>query len=694
MKKRKWVFLPSDTEKNEHFAEMCHISPLVAGLLLNRGINTPEAVKNFLTSDLEELPSPFLLPDMKDAVDRIQAALAKGEKITVYGDYDADGVTSTAILVSHLKEAGAQVDYYIPDRIKEGYGLNLPALKTIYDSGTTLIITVDTGVTACEEVLQAGEWGLDIVITDHHECKGPLPQAVAVVNPKREDSVYPFGDLAGVGVAFKLICALKGESEEALYRYSGLVAIGTIADVMPLLAENRQIVKNGLVSLFKRPQVGIKALFHASGADVSREVSTTTIGFSVAPRLNAAGRVGNAGDAVDLLLCEDYKQAAALAEKLCEENQQRQRVESEIFKQAIDMLEVQCPAKKEKKILVLAGESWHHGVLGIVASKLLERYGRPVILFSLDGDMGKGSGRSVESVNLYEALTCCKAYLERFGGHELAAGVTIKRENVKDFEQAINAWIEEKVDPGDMIPSLRLEGELREKDICLKAAKEINALQPFGSANLLPVLFLQGAEIVDIVSMGNDKHQRFVARKGETQFTAVAFSLSSGECAFACGDRVDFAGTANINSFRDVESFQFIVSDIRLNETTHEEYVKQRELYAQYTALEVLTTQQYKLLYPNRACFAAIYRYVKQRAKTGEFTGNINGLDRKISHHAKDVALNYAKMMVCFDVLHELNILRYDLKEDTISVHIFDTAGKIDLATSGILRDIEKKAFS
>lgn len=689
MKGKKWVFIPCDEENVEYLSEQCHITKLVARLLINRGFTNLKAVKEFLFDDTEVLHDPFLLTDMDKACERIRRAIDCKENITVYGDYDVDGVTATSALVTFLKKEGAAVDYYIPDRMKEGYGINQDALEQIKQRKTTLVITVDTGITAHEEVEWAKQNGIDIVITDHHECKGKVPEAVAVINPKRPDSLYPFCDLAGVGVAFKLICALSQNPSQVLEEYCGIVSIGTIADVMPLKGENRYIVKKGLSLLSKNPGVGIRALFFHSGVDYTKKLTSSTIGYTVAPRINAAGRMGCALSAVQLFLTENYKDAVTIAGQLCEENKIRQNKENKIWLEAIDILEQRQPYKKDNKILVLYGENWHNGVIGIVASKLSEKYGRPVVLISFDDhNIGKGSGRSIKGFNLYEALKAMGSHLERFGGHELAAGLTITREKVEVFEEEINRYADKMIKLEDMVPTVVVEGELSEEDISIQTVNDINQLQPFGVGNTVPVFVIKGVEIVDIMAMSNDKHLNFTVQKGDRKISALAFSVSSTQCPFTPGDRVDMIGTIDHNTYRGGDSIQFVIGDMRLSQEQQEQFDADLQIYQAYRENQELTAEQYELLHPDRSCFVDIYRYVKQRSIAGIFQDRVDGLNRKVRRNAKNIRFSYARMMMCLHVLEELKILNYQIKDNIITIHIFEVQGKIELNSSKILKQL------
>ncbi|MGM9612372.1 MAG: single-stranded-DNA-specific exonuclease RecJ, partial [Butyricicoccus sp.] len=434
MKMKKWVTAAPDLEAARSLSEACGFSPLAAVALCARGVDTPEKAQAFLATGAEGLHDPMRLRDMDKAVAAIREAIREKQKIIVFGDYDVDGITSTCVLLRYLRSLGADADYYIPNRLSEGYGLSCAAMDALYEQGVRLIVTVDSGVTAFEETAYAKKLGIRMVITDHHECREELPEAEAIVNPRRSDCDYPFTELAGVGVAFKLICALAGPDNlgQVLDKYADLVALGTVADVMPIVGENRVIVAEGLRRLATTENLGLEMLLRESGQK-SRRLTSSVISFILAPRINAAGRMGNTEQAVELFLTDDPVRAQELAAQLCEQNKERQAAENEILQQALAALRKEYNPL-EDKMIVLAGEDWHHGVIGIVASRICDRYACPTVLIAVDGDIGKGSGRSMAGFNLFEALSDSADLLDKFGGHELAAGLTIQKSNIDEFK--------------------------------------------------------------------------------------------------------------------------------------------------------------------------------------------------------------------------------------------------------------------
>ena len=526
-------------------------SPLAARLLAARGFLSHDEAETVLAVGLDALHDPFLLPDMQKAVDRINAALSSGESIAVYGDYDADGVTATALMVRTLRAKGASCVPYIPDRADEGYGLHASALRLLAGQGIKLVITVDTGITAMAEADLCKELGLDLIITDHHECRDTLPSAAAVINPRRSDSRYPFAGLAGVGVAFKLACALEGNTRRILSRYGDLVAIGTVADIMPVTGENRTLIAYGLHRAEQTKRPGLLALLCELELKGKR-ISADTISFSLAPRINAAGRVGQAGTALELFLTDDPLKARALAEQLSLLNAQRQIMENTITGQAAAALDPSDPA------LVLWGDGWPSGVAGIAAARLAAKYDRPVFLICLDEDTGKGSARSARGINLVEILSSQKALLSDYGGHAQAAGFSIPRNNIGAFKEAVLAACAE-IRPEER--ALDIDASLLPEWVTLDGLRSLEGLSPFGKDFAGPVFCLEDAEITGVVGMGGGKHMRVSLDCGGYFFGAVWFGQPPPLPDM--GKFVDIAFRPEINRFRGQESVQLQIIDIR-----------------------------------------------------------------------------------------------------------------------------------
>ena len=555
MKNKVWN-IPATGPIPEELIQAGH-PPLLAAILAARGITGADQSAAFLGDAAPQLADPMALPDMRAAADRIFQARTRGETVAVYGDYDVDGITSACLLTEYLDGIGLKTETYIPDRLEEGYGLNTAAIARLHDRGVTLIITVDCGITAVAETEYARDLGVDMIITDHHECQAELPRAVAVVNPKRPDCPYPNRDLAGVGVAFKLVCALAGDDQAMLERYAQLVAVGTIADVMSLVGENRQIVKRGLDQLRADPRPGLAALMELSGV-TGRRIGANTVGFTLAPRINAAGRLGRTAHAAALILERDPRRARTLAEELCDMNRERQQLEADIWDEAARMLNGQTVTGP----IVLARESWHQGVIGIVASRLAEAYQVPVIMISLDGDKGKGSCRSYGGFNLFDALAACEEHLESFGGHALAAGLNVHRARIDDFRRALCEYYVNHIPQGEDGLTLDLAVD-HPRLLTMECVESLEALEPWGNGNPRPALCILDGIMTAVTPIGGGKHVRLRVEKFGRGYDCVWFSRRAGELGVSIGDRVDIAFYPQISEFRGRKSVQLVMIDLR-----------------------------------------------------------------------------------------------------------------------------------
>lgn len=551
-------------EEIEEFSKASGLGPAMAVILMNRGIKTEKAASSYMRKSLEDIHNPFMLDDMEEAVSRVLSALEKKEKIVIYGDYDVDGITATATVYKFLKSQGADVSYYIPDRFSEGYGINVLAVNKIARSGAKLMITVDCGITAVGEVEFAKTQGLDIIITDHHSCHESLPKAVAVINPKREDSSYPFPHLAGVGVAFKLVLALGIKlglnTRQVFMEYVDMVALGTIADVVPLVDENRVIADKGINAIENTKNKGMKALLNIAGAG-GKSVDVNSVAFFASPRLNAAGRLENASLSVELMTCEDELRAKEIAEHLDDLNAKRKEIEQKIFDEAYKKAE-EMP--EDTLVYVIAGENWNHGVIGIVASRLSEMYYRPCILISVDEGKGKGSGRSVPEMNLFDALSDSEDLLTAFGGHSQAAGLSIAEENIGEFTKKINEFAKKNIDSTSLVPKLYIDCNLGSQSVTMQSARMLEALAPFGEGNEIPVFSMQGLKVVSVQSMGADKkHLRLRLTDKNNMFNAVGFGMGELEEELKPGMMVNIAFNMNINTYQGSENLQLILKDIK-----------------------------------------------------------------------------------------------------------------------------------
>ena len=567
MRKRKvWRVRPADPALLYIFQHDLKVSPVLARLLANRGIATVEEARLFLEGGLEEMHDPFLMADMERAVSRVVRALENREQILVYGDYDADGSTATALLVRVLAGLGGQVGYYIPNRLEDGYGIHLEALSRAAGEGYGLVVTVDCGISALDEIEEnRAAGGPEVVITDHHEPPGELPGAVAVVNPKRADCPYPFKELAGVGVALKLAQAVLiqlGRDPAAWTEHLDLACLGTVADIVPLHGENRIIVKHGLPALLNTGSPGLRALMEVSGIKPDH-LDTREVGFALAPRLNAAGRVGDASKAVELLLTTDPGEAAGLAQLLHRGNQERQRIESLVLAEAMGMLDAD-PGLAGGRVIVLASPNWHQGVVGIVASRLADRYYRPVLLIALEGEEGKGSGRSIPGFHLYSAVNSCGDLLTRFGGHAQAVGFSIPAARVDLLRRAINEYAEKYIPEEAFVPGMDLDASVSLGEITDGLVEEINQLAPFGHCNPGPLLACREATLLSCREIGkNGGHLKMVIREKGAVLDAIAFKQASCLDEIAAAREVDLAFLPSINQWAGRRSLQLEVKDIR-----------------------------------------------------------------------------------------------------------------------------------
>ena len=645
--------------------------PLVSMILASRGIRDSRQAHNYLDCN-GQLYDPFLMKDMDLAAGRVGLAMAKGEKIAVFGDYDVDGITATCLLTDMLRRNGADCVSYIPGRLEEGYGLNALALHALAEQGVKLIVTVDCGITAIEEAQLCKELGMELVITDHHECKDTYPEAVAVVDPHRPDCRYPHKTLSGVGVAFKLAAALCGSQEEVLAEYADMVCLGTVADVMLLQGENRVFVSRGLESLRHTHRPGIAALMKECGC-APEQVNAGTIGFMLAPRINAAGRMGRIELAVELFLTDDPKQAAILAKALCDLNRQRQAVESEIYDQAIAML----PQGKAPEAIVLADESWHQGVVGIVASRIAEEYCCPTFLICLDGDHGKASSRSHGGFNLFSSLTSLSHLLESYGGHELAAGFTITRQNIDEFRRQICQLAGSFYTGSAPRTVLDVDCSIPAEMLTLKAIDSLSVLEPCGSGCPKPVLMLENMTVDRITPVGGGKHTRLRLRQGRHQLNAIYFSATPESASIQTGDVVDVAFNPQINSFRGDDSVQLNILDIR--PSCAAPCSAEMEDYAALRA-GVLTAAGAASLLPDRNTLALVWRYLAscgcQTVKEAPMC-----LCRKIVRWS-GAPLTLGQLLTCLDIFSDVGLLQAQRLHKYITIQLTPRAEKADLGAS------------
>ncbi len=639
---------------------------LLSQLLSVRGVSSPEEAALLLDRERELSHSPYLMKDMDRAAARIRRALADGERIAVFGDYDVDGITSTVLLVDYLRSRGADCLKYIPRRVEDGYGLGKEALRALHDQGVTLVITVDCGITGVEEARWAREIGLDLVITDHHECREVLPDAAAVVDPRRSDCPYPFKHLAGVGVALKLVLALDEQREESLFaRYCTLAAIGTVADVMPMTGENRTIVCRGLEAIGSTDFLGLQALLRETGL-ADREVSSIQIGFVLAPRINAAGRMGAAELAADLLLTDDPARAEVLARELCGLNRERQAVEQEIFAQAVEQIEFLPDG--ERSALVLSSESWHQGVVGIVASRLSEKYSCPSFMIHLQNGIGKGSCRSYGGFNLFAALESCQDLLVDFGGHELAAGFNIREEDIPAFRRRMNRCVCAFCNGEKPVSSLALDVVIRDPAcVTLEEMEALSRLEPYGSGNERPVFAMMGVRVESMQGVGQNRHLKLRLAKGEYRFDAIFFSATAAACGVAPGMRVDVAFHLQVNEFRGVSSVQLQLVDLRPAAGPSQRERECLELIGRLVEGLPVSEQEAGRLLPERRQFAALWRAIERlEPETEGAVSRLPALRRLAG--ALDGTESFLRTALGLEVFAERGLVTLECREDMMIV--------------------------
>ena len=644
-------------------------APLAAMVLASRGIGDDRQARAYLDCNAPLL-DPFLMTDMDKAAGRVGLAMSRGEKIAVFGDYDVDGITATCLLTDFLRRHGADVVSYIPGRLEEGYGLNPIAIHQLHAEGVKLIVTVDCGITAVSEAELCKQLGIDLVITDHHECKQTLPAAVAVVDPHRCDGGYPHKNLSGVGVAFKLASALCGSQETVLEEYADMVCLGTVADVMPLQGENRVFVARGLESLAHTKRPGIAALMAECGC-APETVSASSIGFMLAPRINAAGRMGQIDLAVELFLTDDPDKAAEAARGLCELNRQRQAVESEIYRQAVSML----PMGKPPEAIVLADESWHQGVVGIVASRIAEEYACPTFLICLDGEHGKASSRSHGGFNLFASLSALSPLLESYGGHELAAGFTISRANIPEFRRQICALAAQYYTDDVPRTVLDVDCAVSPELLTLHNVDALQMLEPCGNGCPKPVLMMKNLTIDRISMVGGGRHMRLRLCSGHTYLNAIYFSANPQTVSIQPGDLVDAAFTPQVNEFRGTRTVQMNVIDIR--PSCSAECLPDAAPYRDMQRGN-LTSGEAAALLPDRKMLALVWRYLDAANPVQE---SPMCLCRKIVRWSGK-PLNLGQMLTCLDIFRDVGLLTVQRQHKYVSIRLTPGEGKADLSRS------------
>ncbi len=635
-KSKRWIIGNADKKRVAEISYKFNIHPLIAKIIYMRGITSDEQVKAYIAKDFSCFHDPFLLPDMHKAVECMLMALNENKKIAVYGDYDVDGITATYIVYDYLVSIGADAMYYIPDRAEEGYGISISAIDYLHSQNVELIVTVDVGITAVNEIKYAASLGIDVIVTDHHTVKQDIPDCIAVINPKRTDNKYPFDSLAGVGVAFKLLYALSGCSMNIIERYSPIVAIGTIADMVPLTDENRYIANKGLAGLMTTQNTGLKALISTSGLS-DKEITSSSVGFVIAPRLNAAGRIASAQTSVKLLLEKDFNNAIKIALELENGNKQRQAEEQKIFAEALEIIYSNNLHKKD--VIVVAKEGWHHGVIGIVSSRITEMFYKPSAIISLnDNGTGKASGRSIKNFNLFNALDHCKEYLQKFGGHELAAGFTVYSDKIDEFENKINEYAKAYITEEIATPIIEIDEEIALADINLNTVENLTILEPCGIGNKTPVFCVNNSTVKNIRFV-NGKHAFITIEKKGIKAEMPAFNKFEHASKLVPGDKISVAGTVSANTFKGVTYPQFIIKDIKIED-------------------------KFKI---DKYVLSEIFTYIKANIDNGKNYFSTNITSNKHQHN-----YNIRILEIALQIFSELDIISYsfDIKKHFVNVKI------------------------
>ena len=662
---KKWRVADFDKIFAKELAEECDVDPITALIASARGYTDPAALEEFL-SDEPYFEDPHALADIEKAAEIINNEIEKGGRIAVFGDYDCDGVTATAIMYSYLSGRGANCVYYIPDRFDEGYGMNLDAVKKLKEDNVSLLITVDNGIACHNEIKAAKELGMSVVVTDHHLPSDVLPEADAVVDPHRADCPSEFKEICGAEVAFKLICVMEDkEPEELLPYFADLLSVAVTADVMPLTFENRVIVKYGVEKLKTAPATGLSAILNVAGISAD-SVNAGKIAFGISPRINAAGRMGSAKRAVQLLLCDNMLKALGIAGEIDDANAERQRIEKEIFAQAVDIIEKK--GYKYNRVIVVEGENWHNGVVGIVASRITERYGCPSIVISKNGEAASGSGRSIEGFSLYNAIKYASDTLLKFGGHELAAGVSLKSDNIEPFRQKINEYAAGKE---YVPPVLKLDCRLNPSALSLDLAESVKELEPFGHGNPTPLFGVYGVTLTRITPIGGGKHLRLLFTKGDNSFQALLFGMTKERFCFREGDLLDTAVTVDTNLYNGELNLSVQVKALRMSGTDDERLFREIDSLNNYMSGREFDVN---LILPSRAETGVIYKYISSTPATEERIKYV---------HLSTVG--YAKTVISLMTLTELGLI---IKDSSGAYRSAGVHTKTELTNSSVYREL------
>lgn len=665
---KKWIIADADKEKASALSEQLNIDPFIALMLISRGIESETDAANFLASSYD-FSDPFLFCDMERAVSAVEEAVDYGEKITVFGDYDCDGVTSTVLLYTFLKDMGADVDYYIPSRLDEGYGMNKTAIDKIGKNGTKLIITVDNGISAIEEAEYIYSLGMRLVVTDHHQIGEELPKAEAVINPHRTENEITFRDYAGVGVAFKLVCAIYGDTDDILYQFADLIALGTISDIVPLISENRAFVKAGIKLINSGSRIGIEALKNAAGA-ADKKLASTDVAFTLCPRINAAGRVDDAKRAVELLISENEKDAAFKAEQINIDNAHRQELEQNIFEDV--MLKIaENPDIAKNRVIVVCGKGYHMGVVGIVAAKVLEEYGKPTIILTEEDGVATGSARSIDGFNIYEAISACSDMLNHFGGHPKAAGLGLDIADVDTFRNRINEYAVMKY-PVMPVQSIYVDFKISPAFLNVDLVDSLSVLEPFGEANRNAVFALMNLKLVSVTPMGNGKHIRLECEKKGRLFRISKFRCTAEDFPFSPGDYIDAVVKASKNLYNGREYLSLQSVDIKRHGNDDDKYFDEKEEYA----LFVLNKNNSENVLPSRENCSVVYRFLRQKK------GWHYGFDELY------FALNsvtYGKLKFILEAFEECGLIECNEND----IYVCNVSEKVDLMNTSVIKKLK-----
>ncbi len=675
---RKWTVSQLNKDQALSVSESMGIPMLLAVLLNIRGYKTQEEIESFL-SDEPVFYDPMLIKDMDKAVERIKSAIEEGEKICVYGDYDADGVTATSLLYSYLDSVGADVSYYIPSRAEEGYGMNIEAINGLRDEGVKLIVTVDNGISAVEEIAYAKELGIDTVITDHHTVPEVIPDAVAVIDPHQEDCNSPFKELSGVGVALKLVMAIEGEycdTERILEDLSDLAALGTIGDVVSLTEENRTIVKEGVRMINDTDRPGIRALLSIAGYE-NKPVNAGTLAFTVVPRINAVGRLGLSTRSVELLLTEDEEKAVALATELSEENSTRQQIERDILAEIEERIQ-NDPALTMQSIIIIDGDNWHQGVIGIVAARVKSAFGKPCIIISREGDTARGSGRSVEGFSLSDAIFSCSDLLTHFGGHPMAVGFSLDSIDVELFKEAMYEYADSLEEMP--FPELRLDCKLNPTLLDVSLLDSIASLEPFGAGNPSPLFGLYNMRIDEIKELSGGKHRKLTVSRDKTVVTAMCFNTDITGFSYNVGDTVDLAIALDKNYYQGNVYLSVIVRDIKFSSVDSEAQLHSERIFERFFTGRSIKLSDARSILPVRDDFSHVYRYLRQ---SGGYSGNIDILSVRLS-------MPLGKLRVVLEAMRELGLIQFMQGMTKSEITMCQVSAKVDLDSAPVIQELKE----